>query len=651
MGSAKIYLQNNTDSDADLALFHQSANYGTVGLSVAGVAPGSKIGPLDVSWDTATPADFWYASAVVSGGQQPGYYVSNVSYDLLLPYWKECMLVGEWGFGDDGSSPTFTVDWNTFSINLKSGGCSADMIHAGNYSPVQNIFVLMLENHSFDNIFAFSGINGITHATTSDCNAYSGSSYCVSDNATPTGMPTDPGHEFSDILQQLCGAGATYTPPNYPAIDLSGFAATYATSADESTGLPTDAQIGDIMACFNTSSQLQNSYYLATHYVICDQWFSSLPGPTWPNRFYVHGASSAYWNSTTQGYQSLDDSPSKTQMLQWEGPDGFTYQSGSIYDALNNANIPWRIYYDDTLAVSGSVPQVTAIKGISLADVLSVKSITDMQGDLQSAYPYRYTFIEPNYGDVLNNTYEGGSSEHPMDDVSGGENIIGNVFNWITQSPLWPNSMLIITYDEHGGFYDSVTPGSAIPPDTSDQPGANGFIFNQLGVRVPAVIISPLVTAGVDSTVYDHSSVPATVEQLFGLPSMTARDAAANNFTHLLPSGAARTERPQTLNAGRTSPPKPPMTAEELTALSQEPIPESGNLIGILAVAQKTDIELSSGTPVERAAIVAKVQTLQTRGDAQTYITQVMARVKALQIANAAAIKAELAKPSPKKKS
>jgi phospholipase C len=649
MGSANIYLQNNTDSVADLMLYHTSANYGTLGLGGTGVAPGAKIGPLKVSWDAATPSDFWYASIAVSGGKQPGIYVSCVSYDPLLPYWKECMLEGEFGFGDDGNSPTFTVDWNTFSINLHSDACSADMLSIGKYSPVQNIFVLMLENHSFDNIFAFSGINGITHATTSNCNSYGGNTYCVSDNATPTGMPTDPGHEFTDIFQQLCGAGTSYTPPNYSAINMSGFAATYATSADEQTGLPSGAQIGDIMACFNTQSQVPNIDYLATNYVICDHWFSSLPGPTWPNRFYVHGASSAYLISGGQ-YQSLDDSPTKTEMGIWESFKGFTYQSGSIYDALNSANIPWRIYYDDSLALSGSIPQVASLKGISLADVFSVKSLSDMQNDLQSAYPYRYTFIEPNYGDITNNTYQGGSSQHPMDDVSGGENIIGNIFNWITHSPVWPNSMLIITYDEHGGFYDSVTPGSTVVPNPSDLPGTNGFIFNQLGVRVPAVIVSPLVTAGVDTTVYDHSSVLATIERLFGLPALTARDAAANDFTHLLASGAARPERPSNLNAGRPIPPKAPMTAEELTAQSQEPIPESGNLRGFLAVAQKTEIELSAGTPVERAAIVAKVQAIQTRADAETYISQVMARVKTLRVANAAAVRAELTKPSPKKR-
>jgi phospholipase C len=468
VGSASVYLQNNTDAAADLTLYHMSANFGSVGLSAKNVPPGGKIGPLQVQWSAATPADFWYASIAVSGGAHPGMYVSSVPDDILLPYWKECMLL-TWG-GDDGSSPVFTVDEANFSINLKSGGCVAAMQRIGDYSPVTNIFVLMLENHSFDNIFAFSGVQGITAATTANYNQYtyedgngSHTVTCnVSDTATPTGMPTDPGHEFADVVQQLSGSIEPYAPPTYPAIDMSGFLANYATSSSEKTGTPAFGQICDIMACFDTPVQLPNINQLAHNYVICDHWFSSMPGPTWPNRFFVHGASSAYLTGANSGtYQGLDDSPTTGQTLAWESVDGFTYRNGSIFDALDAAGIPWRIYHDDTLNLAGSVPQVTALKGISVADPIRVKGIGSLAGDLQSGYPYRYTFIEPNYGDITGNTYKGGSSQHPEDDVAGGENLIGQVFNAISRSPLWHSSVLIITYDEHGGFYDSRRHGAA----------------------------------------------------------------------------------------------------------------------------------------------------------------------------------------------
>lgn len=649
MGSANIYLQNATDSPADLVLSHTSTYGGTRSITGLAVPPGGKVGPLAVAWDATTPADYWYASISVSGGRRPGMYVSYVSYDPLLPYWKECMLVGEWHTLDDGSSPTFTVDWNSFRIELKSGGTSAEMLCVGKHSAVQNVFVLMLENHSFDNILAFSGIKGITHASTANRNLIGNTPYYVSDSATPLGMPTDPGHEFGDILQQLCGPGASYTPPTYPDIALSGFAATYATSGDEKTGLPKPDEIGYIMACF-APEQIPITNFLAHTGVVCDHWFSSLPGPTWPNRFYLHGASSAYetgWLGTD--YVSLDDSPGEFQMAAWESTSGFTYRSGSIFDALNAANIPWRIYHDDNGPVSGAVPQVCSLKGISLADPVAVQNLANLPDDLQGGYPYRYTFIEPNYGDTSGNTYLGGSSQHPMDVVTGGENLLAFVYRTIFLSPIAASSLLIVTYDEHGGFYDSVKPGGTVPPDTNDVPGANGFIFNQLGVRVPGIVIAPwLVQAGVDTRVYDHSSVLATIEKLFGLQPLTARDAAANDFTHLINRRAsdAAPLPPQAVNASAGA--RPAMSAEERTRRLQEPLPKSGNLIGALAVARKTDIELSSGTPEERAAIKAKVQALQTRGDADAYIAGVMDAVRRRRAEHQAAVQAQLGQPGSK---
>jgi phospholipase C len=313
-------------------------------------------------------------------------------------------------------------------------------------SSIEHVFVLMMENHSFDNMLALSGIPGIIAATTGNSNSYNGNTYYVQGNA-PGSMPTDPGHEFPDVVEQLAGQGAKYPPyGQYPSINNSGFAANYATTLSEGSA-PPSADIGDIMKCFDTQSQLPVLYDLASSFVVCDQWFSSLPGPTWPNRFFLHGASS----------NGLDHSPSTAEMAEWESVDGFRYPNGSIFDAMNAKDITWRLYIDTSGPIEGSVSQVSSLHNIQLLDI---HALSTFESDVQSSsYPYQYTFIEPNYGDVVSGTYEGGSSQHPMDGVANGEALIAKVYNSIRNSPLWNSSMLIVIYDEHGGFYDHSAPG------------------------------------------------------------------------------------------------------------------------------------------------------------------------------------------------
>jgi len=125
------------------------------------------------------------------------------------------------------------------------------------------------------------------------------------------------------------------------------------------------------------------------------------------------------------------------------------------------------------------------------------------------------------------------------DDVHGGEQLLASVYAAIRESPYWNNSLLIITYDEHGGFYDCVAPGVAVGPGDNPNYGPNkhGFDFTQYGVRVPAVVVSPLIPGGtVDHTVYDHTSILKTITQLFGLGPLTdgGRAVWAN------PAGACR---------------------------------------------------------------------------------------------------------------
>lgn len=501
---------------------------------------------------------------------------------------------------------------NEFFLNLLS---------VSPFSPIKNVFVLMLENHSFDNIFALSGIPGIYAATTSNSNSYNDITYPVEGGA-PASMPSDPGHEFTDVVVQLAGWGATYPSGGpYPSINNSGFAANYATTTTEGPPPPA-AAIGDIMACFNTASELPVIYELATQFALCDQWFSSLPGPTWPNRYFVHGASSA----------GLDHSPTNEEMFDWEVFSGFVYPNGSIYDAFKAPAISFALYIDTSGPLEGAIAQVASIQNLS---IFNVRSVSDFVSDLQNNYPYQYTFIEPNYGDVSSGSYENGSSQHPMDGVAQGEQLIQTVYEAIRNSSVWESSLLIITYDEHGGFYDHYAPGGTVAPGDNSSGNLNeyGFNFEQLGVRVPAVIVSPWIAQGViDHTVYDHSSVLATVEKLLGVKTLTQRDANANNVLHLI-SDTLRTECPTSLPRPALTASRPAITEAQRLVLDQRPLPEKGNIHGFLGIMLKTELELSAGTPVERAAIIAKFQTIKTRGDARAYIQSVMARVEAVKAA------------------
>lgn len=632
--SATVYITNGTGGNAWILLYHCNTSNGTQSGSWM-AAPGQTVGPLTVYFETGFGTefilDYWSVLIHVLDGPTPGLYVTS-SLDID-PYWKECQLEDE----DADQTLTLSVSTTDFDVALASGGCQSSMTKLfGAASPITHVFVVMLENHSFDNIFAMSGIQGLTVATTSDSNSYNGTPYPVQ-MCAPLKMPTDPGHEFLDVVEQLAGPGATYPPGGpYPPINNSGFAANYATSTTEGPPAPAPvADIGDVMACFATPDQLPVIYQLATQFAICDQWYSSLPGPTWPNRFFVHGASSS----------GLDDSPSKEEMVGWELPGaGFTYPNGSIFQALAKAGIPYRFYNDSTGfpwelslysddsqngSLVGAVAQVSALSGVSLLDIHSLRFF---EADLQGPYPYPYTFIEPHYGDLPSGSYAGGSSQHPMDDVHGGEHLLAAVYEAIRNSPYWNTSLLIVTYDEHGGLYDSVAPGSApAPGDNPDNDyNKHGFNFEQYGIRVPAVVVSPQIPAAkVDHRVYDHSSVPKTLEQLFGLNALTQRDAAANSVVPLLSVVPPRTDCPTVLD--RPVPPriraKPRLAAEDQARIDAQPLPEHGNLVGALQILRKTEVELSAGTPPELAAIHARFAAIQTRGHARAYAAAVMEKV------------------------
>jgi phospholipase C len=146
-----------------------------------------------------------------------------------------------------------------------------------------------------------------------------------------------------------------------------------------------------------------------------------------------------------------------------------------------------------------------------------------------------YTFIEPQY---FTDTIMGKmpNDQHPPHNVSHGDALIARVYNAVRSGPGWKNTLLIVTYDEHGGCYDHVPPPAAVPPDDLRP---DGVIFDRFGVRVPALIISPWVKPGsvlrpAGPTPFDHTSIIATLAKLFRFPPLTKRDAAAPNVLDVL---------------------------------------------------------------------------------------------------------------------
>jgi phospholipase C len=404
------------------------------------------------------------------------------------------------------------------------------------FNQIQHVFVLMLENRSFDHLLGFSGISGsdavtglqttVNGLSGTETNSYNGTVGTVSDPADYT-MVVDPGHEFTDVLCQLSGAGAKYTPGGpYPAIDNSGFVASYAEVCSKANQ---QRDVTEILKCYS-ADQLPVLNALAQEFAVCDSWFASVPGPTWPNRMFLHAASSA----------GLDHSPTNAEIAWWETCAGFSFPKGDIFDRISAKGLKRCLYAGDNF------PMVAALKGIQLDDVREYEKFA---ADLQGAFPYSYVFVEPSY--VLLEDYKGSTSQHPLDDVRLGEGLIKSTYEAIRNSAVWKSSVLIITWDEHGGFFDHVPPPAAVAPGDTPPTGANnkyGFTFEQYGPRVPAIVISPWIAKNVvDHRLYDHSSIPATIEKLFGIDPLTERDRAANSVPPLLSLVAARDATPTTL--------------------------------------------------------------------------------------------------------
>jgi phospholipase C len=213
--------------------------------------------------------------------------------------------------------------------------------------------------------------------------------------------------------------------------------------------------------------------------------------------------------------------------------------------------------------------------------------------------------------------------------------LIKETYETIRNSALWDTSVLIITWDEHGGFYDHATPPAAVAPGDSQPNGKHNqfsFTFEQYGPRVPTIVISPLIPKNsIDHRLYDHASIPAMIKAVFGAGPLTARDAHANSPDRLLTLQTPRQDTPTTLPSPALPAAGPVMSMavrdlNTVVASRPDETVDQGTLPVIINSALRQDLEMS---PDQRVQILKRVESIKTREQARQYLAEVQTKVRA----------------------
>lgn len=432
---------------------------------------------------------------------------------------------------------------------------------------INHIVVLMLENRSFDNILgwlydpnnkppfdevppgqSFDGVSGKDLSNPRP----GGGVVPVGKGTVMTDPFPDPNEPYDQVYAQMYNQNPPPTPiPNTTEPpNMQGFVINYAEAINQAFTakiVPTDPPDPGIIMNGFTPESLPVINGLANAYAVCDHWFSSVPTQTFPNRSFVHAATSSgyVYNSWKTGRHLWD-----VGML--------LNKTTTIYDLLEEAKVSWKIYHGGPfLLCNALLIQEKLWKYVPLG-----KHFFPMEQFLKDAQQSNglpsYSFIEPNM--MCSKKYGPENDMHPAyaitdtgapTNVLYGEELIYTVYNALKQSPDWNSTLLIITFDEHGGCYDHVSPeplavspdGVVIPPD---QPGGSGFTFNRFGVRVPAVLVSPLIKQGtVCNSQFDHTSIIKTAaNRWLNGQHLNERDRTASDVSEVLTLSEPRTDNP-----------------------------------------------------------------------------------------------------------
>ena len=368
----------------------------------------------------------------------------------------------------------------------RNGGVVAHDIGLANLDKIDHIVVLMLENRSFDHMLGYLSLEGgradIDGLREEFANDHDGRRYLVHHLPT-TAIPDDPDHSADSVDLQV-GGGA-----------MNGFVASYAQTLSRQ-GVP-DADPGRIMGYYN-AADVPVYDHLARQFAVCDRWFSSVPGATWPNRLYAISGGAA---------RSRDDLPHNVPPM---------YNQPSFVRHLDAAGVTWRWYSFEV----GTLRMADARYALGHYDSfaffskenLNWKAALEIRIDSRAASFLEdasrgtlpaVSWIDPNFSNFNPIGFQP-NDDHAPADIKDGQELVLAVYHALATGPQWEKTMLVIFYDEHGGFYDHVPP----PPAADD----DERMFGRYGVRVPALVVSPWVEPGsVATTVFDHTSIIKTI--------------------------------------------------------------------------------------------------------------------------------------------
>jgi phospholipase C len=371
---------------------------------------------------------------------------------------------------------------------------------------IEHVVVLMMENRSFDQMLGHVSLDGrgdVDGLRPEMANVHAGNRYPVVASATTAlTRAQDPPHGSVAIDDSLTG-------------DNGGFVRAYATAH------PSDTDPGVVMA-YHTAEQLPVYSHLAQEFCVCDRWFASVPGSTWPNRLYAAAGRAA-------GSRDNRSPP--------------IYDVPSVFRRLDEARVSWRWYAHDpgTLRFIDGRYRLGHGGNFAFFNRRTLLSRRHFLDDAREGRLPAVSWIDPNFVDfqvpfdrALSN------DDHPPADVIEGQHLVLELYNALARGPRWDRTLLIVVYDEHGGFFDHVPPPAA--PDDDAR-------FRRYGVRVPALVVSPYVerrAVAPRRPVLDHASIVKTILRRFcrrpdgSIPAMTKRVDDAHDLWPLLTRDSPR---------------------------------------------------------------------------------------------------------------